>query len=95
MGQIINVSKGGLAFCYVPGGQQLSGAFKMDIFLSGNGFYLKKVPFQIISDFYIESQVPCSNVAIKQCGGQFGELTHNQMAQLDYFIGSHTLREAF
>ena len=95
MGQIINISKGGLAFRYVADGEQLNGTFQMDIFLNGNGFYLKKVPFKIISDFYIDNKVPFSAVTIRQCGGQFGELTLSQVSQLDYFIGNHTLSEAF
>ena len=89
MGQIINISKGGLAFRYVADVEQITGSFKIEIFISGNGFYLKNIPFQTISDFYIDNQVPCSNVIIKQCGGQFGELTRNQTSQLDYFIGVH------
>ena len=93
VGQIINISKGGLALNYIGKEAQITGWHKVNIFLSGNRFYLKEVPFKAISDFYIGTQPPFSSVLMKQCCGQFGELTREQKSQLDYFLANHTTGE--
>ena len=89
VGKIINLSKGGLAFSYIGKEAQITGWHKMNIFLSGNRFYLKEVSFKAISDFYIDTKTQFSTVLMKQCGGQFGELTREQKSQLEYFIANH------
>jgi hypothetical protein len=91
VGQIINISNGGIAFSYISKGAQLTGWHKMNIFMSSKRFYLKKVPFKAISDFYLDSKTPYSIVLMKQCSGQFGELTNEQRSNLDYFIANHTI----
>ena len=91
VGQIINISKSGLAFSYMGVVNQITDWHQVDIFLSGNRFYLKEVPFKAISDFYIDTESPFSLVLMKQCGGQFGGLTHGQISQLEYFIENHTI----
>jgi hypothetical protein len=93
MGQIINISKGGLSFRYVADGLNMNDTFQVDIFLEDNGFHLKKAPFKPVFDFHLKNRVPYSTIVINQCGGEFGELTHTQMLQLDYFIGNYTLSE--
>lgn len=90
VGQIINISKGGLAFSYIAKDTDIQGWHKMNIFLSGNNFCLKEIPFRAISDFLIENDILFSTVLMRQCGGQFGELTPDQKMQLDYFIENHT-----
>ena len=90
VGQIINISKGGIAFSYIGKEAQLTGWHKMKIFLSSRRFYLKGVPFKVISDFCLDSKTPYSTVLMKQCSGQFGELTNQQRSRLDYFLVNHT-----
>ena len=91
VGQIINISKGGLSLCYIGNGKPIKGLHNIDIFFSSKQFYLKGIPFISVSDFYIDNKVPFSTILMKQCGGQFGELTHSQIYQLDYFIANHTI----
>ena len=91
IGLIANISKGGLAFNYIGKKEKISGWHKADIFLSSKRFYLKEVLFKATSDFYIDPQTPFSTVLMKQCGGEFGELTEEQKSQLDYFLKNHTI----
>ena len=91
VGQIINISNGGVAFSYISKGVQLMGWYKLNIFMSDKRFYLKKLPFKAVSDFYLDTKTPYSTVLMKQCGGQFGELTSYQSSQLEYFITNHTI----
>ena len=90
VGEILNISKGGIAFNYMSKGEELTGWHKMKIFLSSKRFYLKEVQFKAVSDFYVDSKTPYSKVLMKRCSGQFGELTTYQRSQLDYFIANHT-----
>ncbi len=94
IGQIQNISKGGFAFRYVGNGEQAEGSYKVDIFASNNDFYLKNLPFETISDVYIDFETPFSTTSSRQCGGQFGEITQSQMFQLDYFIKYYAISEA-
>lgn len=48
LGQIIDISKGGLAFRYVGNGRKPKKAFQLDIFLANNGFRLEKVSFETV-----------------------------------------------
>ena len=91
VGQMINISKDGLAFSYLGKEELIRGWHKVDIFLSGKHFYLKEVPFKAISEYYIYPKTPFSKVLMKVCRGQFGELTHKQKSRLDYFIANHTI----
>jgi hypothetical protein len=91
VGEIINISKGGIAFSYIGKEAQLTGWHKMKIFLSSKRFYLKEVPFKVVSDFCLDSKTPFSTVLMKQCSGQFGELTNQQRSRLDHFIANHTI----
>ncbi len=94
IGQIQNISKGGLAFRYVANREQVERSYKVDIFATDNAFYLKNIPFKSISDVYIDFEIPFSTTSLRQCGGQFGELTRIQVSQLDYFIESYTISKA-
>ena len=51
LGQIIDISKGGLAFRYVANGKQSKGPDQLDIMLAEKDFRMEKLPFKTISDF--------------------------------------------
>jgi len=89
-GQLINISKGGIAFLYIPNEDQVNGLFKADLFSETNAIYLKNMPFKTISDFSHDNKPPFIHGKIRRCGGQFDKLTQTQKIQLDYFIKSHT-----
>jgi hypothetical protein len=90
LGQIKNISRGGLAFSYIADGEQMHESFKVDIFMSNIGYCLRDVPSKKISDFHIDNKLPFSTFAIRQVGIQFNELDHSQLSQLDNFMRDHT-----
>jgi hypothetical protein len=90
-GQIIDVSRGGLAFRYIAGEEGSNGSFELIILLANNNFHLDKVPFETISDFEIANEVPFSSITMRRRGVQFGKLTDKQISQLDYFIRNYTI----
>jgi hypothetical protein len=94
VGQIKNISKGGLAFRYLDDGTPTEGSYKAYLFLTDNDFFLQNLPFNTVSDFQVDSETPSNALFKKQCGGQFGDLTPDQMFRLDCFINDFALCEA-
>jgi len=92
LGQIKNISKGGLAFMYINDGEQINEPTKVDIFLSGYGFILKGIPCKKISDNHVNNFVPFSTFEMRQLGIQFGEVGLHQLAHLDTFIEKYTTK---
>jgi len=92
LGQIKNISKGGLAFMYINDGEQIDEPTEVDIFLSGYGFIFKGIPCKNISDVHVDNFVPFSTFEMRQLGVQFGGVNLNQLAHLDTFIEKYTNR---
>jgi hypothetical protein len=93
LGEVINISQGGLAFRYMGGKEPSDGPDKLNIFLEEGGFHLNDVPFRTVTDFGTY-QVPFTSVTMRQSGVQFGELTRHQMSQLEGLIQKHTTVKA-
>ncbi len=94
IGQIQNLSKGGLAFRYLDHGKQAEGSYKAYIFITDNDFFLQNLLFNTITDVHIDFEYHFSTISKRQCGGQFSELTQSQMFQLDHFIEDYTTNGA-
>ena len=94
IGQIIDISQGGLAFYYMVSDSQGHESSELDIFLIGDDFHLDKVPFKTVSDQEMPERLSPGSLRIRRCAVQFGELTHKQMLQLEEFILNHTTDEA-
>ncbi|MES0362944.1 MAG: PilZ domain-containing protein [Desulfobacteria bacterium] len=99
LGQIIDVSMGGLAFRFMDSKKPTDKSY-LDIFLTERDFCLGKVPVKAVSDYEIDNTVTCKLVegvyrctAMRRSSVQFGELTHHQMSQLEHFIQNHTTSE--
>jgi len=96
LGKIKNISGGGLAFEYIAYEGQKEDSSGIHIFISDGSFFLTNVPSKIIHDIEITEEYPkFSNIVKKRlCGVQFGELTEEQAAQLDFFLKNHTTETA-
>jgi hypothetical protein len=92
-GQIVDVSRGGLAFRYTRGKQPPNASCHLGISLANIGFYLGNLAFKAIWDCDITEEAACGSAKTWQCGVQFGELTFYQISQLEYFILNHTKGE--
>jgi hypothetical protein len=93
VGQIVDVSMGGLGYRYV-GSEDSSDGSHLDIFVTDDDFYMGAVPFKTVCDFQVVGRVAASPMTMRRCGVQFGRLSRKQNAQLEYFIQQHTLGEA-
>ena len=90
MGQITNISKGGLAFRYFYGENEHNQLFDLDIFSVQDRFYLKKVPVNTVWVSQAVSKPLSSLLKSQHRGLQFEALTPHQISQLDFFLQNYT-----
>jgi len=93
IGEIIDISMGGLAFLYIADGDQINESRELEIYLAKDDFHLKEVPFNTISDFELPNEFPTSSIIMRRRGVQFGDLRQDQVSQLGYFNRNHTVGE--
>ena len=90
LGQITDISLGGLAFHYIATKENDNGASELDILLAYNGLYMEKIRFKTISDFQIANRSPFTPIIMKRCGIKFVEIAGEQTSMLENFIRHHT-----
>jgi hypothetical protein len=96
IGEIINMSAGGMAFRYLNYEKEPYGIIssdkpvEVDIFWQGDGYSLGKVPIKTISDSLISRISPVSLIAMRYCRLKFTELTPFQELLLKRFIKNHS-----
>jgi len=93
--QIINISKGGLAFRYIDRNGESNEPFELDVLFIKDSIcftYLRNVPFKIVWTSNAASKNSSSNLRTKLLGVQFGKMMPNQISQLDRFIQECTIR---
>jgi hypothetical protein len=92
-GRIIDISREGLAFHYVTSEGGSNGSFELGILFAYHGFYCEKIPVKTISDFEVPDETRVNSIATRRRSVQFGELTEDQISQLEYFIQNLTKGE--
>ena len=90
IGQIKNISKGGLAFQYIDNGEPSSGSVEIEIFSVTEDFYLKKSSAKVVRDSEVDSTVPLSSLPVREVVVQFGKMESNQMYILNCFLHKYT-----
>ena len=94
VGQIIDISTGGLSFRYVASKDRTNGSSTLKIALTtDSSFHFDKVPVIPVWDLAIPSAFSGGSITMRQSGVQFGELTVDQKFDLGYFIQKHTADE--
>lgn len=91
LGQIMNISTGGLAFRYVASAERSKESSKLSILLTDGSFRLDKIRFQTIWDAPMPREFSFGAITLRHCAVQFGELTPRQQVDLEYFIRSYAL----
>jgi hypothetical protein len=89
VGQIVDISQGGLMFRYIAGENRSHEPFKLDIVLTGDSFRLDNIPFEAVSDMDMTDPLSFSSTTMRRQGLQFGALTHDQKARLQYFTQNY------
>ena len=92
-GQIIDISKGGLAFVYVAEKEASRDTAEIDILLTHGLSHLYGLPSETVYDFQTGSPKPSASLTERRRGVKFGELSRHQEIQLDHFLKTYTRGE--
>ena len=93
MGEIIEISRGGLSFSYVENEAGLDHLHEMDILFVDEDFHLSRVLFKPIEDSVIEDDAPFNALSMKRLTVQFTDLTPKQKLKIEHFIKNFTTQE--
>ena len=94
LGQIKDISAGGLSFTYLANEGAINGARALDIFVTKHRLYIKDIPFHLVRDAVVEKESPFSTVPVRQQGVRFGKLSSEQRSQLMHLMQHHTVGES-
>jgi hypothetical protein len=86
VGQIVNISYGGLAFRYVASHGRSKESASLSISLSDNTFNLAMMPFEVAWDVASPQSFSFGDIALRYCGVAFGDLVDYQRLALKYFV---------
>ncbi len=92
MGQIIDISRGGLSFRYIVHMEQPIDPVETHIFVGDKGIYLEKMPYITVDDVQVDNTNSFSSIIMRERRIKFGELNKNQIAQLEYFLMNRTTK---
>ena len=90
VGQVIDVSMGGIAYIYIANEKSPQGSFTLDILISGEGYHLRSVPCRIISDTPALSAYSFTSVPMRRQGIQFETLGQKERARLRELIRTYS-----
>jgi hypothetical protein len=91
MGQVLDISKSGLAFHYIDIGSRPKKSLEIEISVKNNGFHLDDLQLKNITDLEANKEYTFSYIPTRRLGGQFDDLSQNQIYQIENFITHHTL----
>lgn len=89
VGQILDISQGGIALKYLDNDEPIDGSHKLDIYFSGRGAQLKDIAFRVISDFRLENSFQYSHVFMRRGCLQFQDMSMNNMSLLNEFMSKY------
>lgn len=86
IGQIKNISRGGLLFNYLAPEHPPQAQVENHLFLSSSNAYVSKLPFKSINDRPVHSCETNENPSMRERSIEFGKLTLLQMIILNKYI---------
>ena len=89
LGQIIDISMGGVCFKYIDtsnDGQNDRTQQEDSIFLSTVGYYIGDLPIKIVGDYAVTNAPSFSSMKVKKMHIQFTDFSVKQLFDLDYFL---------
>ena len=93
IGRVNDISIKGLALSYLSERVKVgsySDDSEVEIFLTGNRFYLHNVPCRVVYDIIDPKSDKIYRIMTRRCGLHFGELSKNQSELLELFLKNYT-----
>jgi len=89
LGQIIDISAGGLSFLYIDNGIPAEKSSKIGIYFSGDKFYFDDVDVENVSDAPVHNKSPFTPFSLRRRSVNFGAISVDQVFGLEKFISNH------
>lgn len=89
LGQVIDISMGGLSFKYIDTSTDERDPELISedaIFLSSMGYYVGDLPFRTVSDYEVTNAPSFSSMKVRKRHLKFTDLTFKQLFDLDYYL---------
>lgn len=93
MGDIIEISRGGLSFRYIENEEKLTGFKELDIIFAEKDFHLRRLPFIAVEDTMMLDEGPFNALSMKRMTVQFKDLTSRQKEKIEHLIDNYTKGE--
>lgn len=99
MGQILDISKNGIAFKYVSYETDNKEANDLSISIPDDGFKIEKIHLKKVidqnydSDLGDEEERAFEHTIFNRCSVEFGDLNMTQRAMIKYFIKNYTMQD--
>ena len=94
MGQIVDVSQGGLSFDCIDEAWPSEKSLKLDILSANDKFYMGRIKFKPVHERKSKDTTSLSPIRMKKQGIQFVDLSFKQLSRLERFLRHHTDGEA-
>jgi hypothetical protein len=91
IGQLLDISKRGLSLRYFSKAQNPINFSQLGLFSSGCDLAIDGIPFRVVSDTELPNGSPLDPINFRRSGVQFGQLTPEQLSELDYFLKTNTI----
>jgi len=92
LGNIIDISMGGLAFQnFLVRNMSFNNFMELDIYISGDGMFLDNLPINIISNIELQGSRKQYMTISKRFGVQFREFDQVKNTKLHHFIEHYTI----
>lgn len=93
LGQIVNISLGGLAFHYFIGNRDFQKADRLDVLLADRGIHVEDIKFDVIEDYELVNELPFSSITKREQRVIFSDLSDEQKQGIDSFIRRHAFSD--
>jgi c-di-GMP-binding flagellar brake protein YcgR len=93
MGEIIEISRGGLTFSYIDNERDLKARGELDILFAEKDFHLSRLPFKQVEDAEVIDDSPFSALSMKRLTVKFKELSPKQKRKIDHLLSNYTTGE--
>jgi len=91
IGQLLDISKTGLSLRYFAKAQNPINFSQLGLLSSGCDLAIDGIPFSVVSDTELPNGSPLDPIIFRRSGVQFGQLTPEQLLELDYFLKTNTI----
>lgn len=96
LGQIIDISMGGLSFKYIDTSsddERTDGPPEETVFLSSMGYYVGDLPFKTVADYEVTNAPSFSSMKVRKRHVQFQDLSFKQLFDLDYYLRNNVTEQ--